>query len=119
MGNGVEVRIRTARRKRGLSQAALANLLGLHRSAISQWEMVNGTLPSFDNLARVAVILDVSFEWLAMGRGEMLFEAPAERSPFAWESLAQDTEEERALAALRRIPQRRRTAVIDLLEMLT
>lgn len=119
MPTGVEVRIRSARRRANLSQAELAERMGLHRSAVSQWELVDGTMPSLDNLARLAITLNVSFEWLATGRGEPSLAAPThDPSPFSIEAMAQDSEEERALRALRRIPRRKRSHVIDLLDAL-
>ena len=62
-------RIRRARLSAGLSQAALAKETGVRRSAVTQWEKEGGTSPSVANLARIAVVTQVHFEWLATGRG--------------------------------------------------
>ncbi len=62
-------RIRNARLTTGLSQAALAEKIGVQRSAVAQWEMLNGSSPTVDNLAKLAKITSVRFEWLATGRG--------------------------------------------------
>lgn len=65
-------RIRRARAIKGISQAGLARHLGVTTSAVGHWERPDGNFPSLENLIEVAQHLSVSFEWLAMGRGEML-----------------------------------------------
>jgi transcriptional regulator with XRE-family HTH domain len=67
---GLATRIRRARRIAGLSQQALANTLGVTRSAVSNWES-DSVCPATDRLAILATTLQVGFEWLATGRGEM------------------------------------------------
>jgi transcriptional regulator with XRE-family HTH domain len=64
----IGTRIRAARERRGLTQAALAELVGVTRSAVAQWEtgrsgQVGG------NLAQIAKILDVGVEHLLLGSG--------------------------------------------------
>lgn len=67
----IGTRIRQARIAAGLSQARLAQLLGVTRSACSQWESPQGTVPRGARLAELAALLGVSYEWLAMGgRGD-------------------------------------------------
>ena len=66
-------RIRQARRHGNLSQQALAERVGVHRSAVAQWEQPGGSHPTMENLARIAISTGVSFEWLATGRGRMQF----------------------------------------------
>ncbi|HEX2595601.1 MAG TPA: helix-turn-helix transcriptional regulator [Luteimonas sp.] len=68
---GLAERVRRARRIAGLSQQELARALGVTRSAISNWESTNAAQPATDRLARLANALEVSFEWIATGRGEM------------------------------------------------
>jgi len=52
----------------------LAVLVGVKRSSANQWESPNlGKEPSTSNLIKIALITGVSFEWLATGRGEMLW----------------------------------------------
>ncbi|MDZ7735004.1 MAG: helix-turn-helix domain-containing protein [Gammaproteobacteria bacterium] len=63
----IGTRIRQARIAAGLSQARLAELLGVTRSACSQWESPQGTVPRGTRLAELAGLLGVSYEWLAMG----------------------------------------------------
>jgi len=62
------LRLIKSRRERRLSQQGLADLIGVSRSALAQWE-TNISRPHIGNLQKVAEVLDVSFEWLATGRG--------------------------------------------------
>ena len=64
-------RIRRARRIAGFSQQALADALGVTRSAVSNWESNSGASPATDRLVVLARVLHVGFEWIATGRGEM------------------------------------------------
>lgn len=63
-------RITKARKHRKISQARLATLIGVSRGACGQWER-EITCPSTAHLASLALFLEVNFEWLATGRGEM------------------------------------------------
>ena len=58
-------RIREAREQAGISQTELARLLGVTRSACSQWESPQGTAPRRERLEQLATLLGVSYEWLA------------------------------------------------------
>jgi phage repressor protein C with HTH and peptisase S24 domain len=63
--------IRTARKRRGLVQREVSELLGVAVAAVGQWESgTNG--PSADNLVRVAEVLRVNP--LALMRGELVYE---------------------------------------------
>jgi transcriptional regulator with XRE-family HTH domain len=62
-------RVRHARRAAGLSQSGLAERLGVVPSAVAQWESPQGTSPTVAHLAHIAQLTNVSFEWLATGRG--------------------------------------------------
>ena len=64
-------RIRLARRHGGLSQAALADLVGVHRSAVSHWEAAQPKRPNIGHLLATAAATRVRFEWLATGHGPM------------------------------------------------
>ena len=64
-------RILRSRKERKLSQQALADLIGVSRSALAQWETEMSS-PSLENLRKMAELLEVSFEWLATGRGNQL-----------------------------------------------
>ena len=77
-------RIRRARTVRKWTQARLANYAGVHRSAVAQWEQLSGTKPSVIHLSKIAEALEVSFEWLATGRGRLKIDPayePGERTP--------------------------------------
>lgn len=69
-------RIKKARQAQGLSQAELAETLGITRSACSQWEADQGTGPRRERLEHLADLLGVSYEWLATGRDEVRDEPP-------------------------------------------
>ena len=61
-------RMAYARKQKMLNQQVLADHLGVTRGSISQYE--NGIIdPNLNNLDQAAKLLDVSFEWLAFGRG--------------------------------------------------
>lgn len=62
-------RLKEARDAAGLSQAKLAELVGVSRAAVNQWE--NGDIKSLrpENLFKVARALNCSAEWLATGNG--------------------------------------------------
>lgn len=62
------IRLIKTRREKRLSQQALADLIGVSRSALAQWE-TDMSRPSLDNLRKIAEVMEVSFEWLATGRG--------------------------------------------------
>lgn len=62
------IRILRSRKEKKLSQQSLADLIGVSRSALAQWETQSSS-PSLANLRKMAEILEVSFEWLATGRG--------------------------------------------------
>ncbi|MHC3940195.1 XRE family transcriptional regulator [Paenochrobactrum sp. BZR 201-1] len=50
-----------------LSQEAFASLLGVTRGAVGNWELGKGI--KFENLQKIALILEQPVEWLATGRG--------------------------------------------------
>ena len=63
-------RIQASRKLRDISQKELAEKIGITAGAISQYES-SATEPTIKNLSKIAIELDVSFEWLATGRGEL------------------------------------------------
>lgn len=111
---GMAERLRTARRATGMSQEALAQRLGIRRAAVTQWEHLEGTLPSVVNLLQAAVETGVTFEWLATGRGTMRLESD-EVPAFSTDCIAQGADEEHLLAAFRRLNNRQREALMTLL----
>ncbi|MBW5290101.1 MAG: hypothetical protein Rsou_1477 [Candidatus Ruthia sp. Asou_11_S2] len=56
---------------KGLSQKELAGKIGVTSSAISQYESTSSfnAEPSLKNLRKIAQEFNISFEWLATGRG--------------------------------------------------
>ncbi|HDZ8855704.1 TPA: helix-turn-helix domain-containing protein [Aeromonas dhakensis] len=61
-------RIRELRKKHGLTQQKLGELIGVKKSSISQWENDEHS-PSGDNLAQLSKVFGVSAHWLATGKG--------------------------------------------------
>lgn len=59
----IAVRIREARKFAGLSQAQVANILGIHRPSVTEIEAGNRRV-SAEELARMAELFDVSVAWL-------------------------------------------------------
>jgi transcriptional regulator with XRE-family HTH domain len=108
-------RIRQVRRSASLSQADLARQIGVARSAVAQWEGRNGSRPTTQNMAKIALVTSVNFEWLATGRGGRWqdFEAaPASNL----DRFAQDELEERLLVGFRRIGDRERRPLVEFIE---
>lgn len=55
--------IKRLRKNKGLKQQELEEILGIKRNSYSDWE--NGkTEPRFENLVKLADLLDVSLDWL-------------------------------------------------------
>ncbi|MBX3711908.1 MAG: helix-turn-helix transcriptional regulator [Lysobacter sp.] len=107
-------RIRRARTLAGLTQAELAQLVGVQRGAVAQWESPNGSLPSMDHLIAIAQHTGVHLEWLGTGRGKPCPEA-GQASPDTDER-AQDELEAACLQALRRMPRRMRERILSVLQ---
>lgn len=61
-------RIKDLRKKHGLTQQKLGELVGVSKASISQWESGEHS-PSGDNLAVLSKALGVSAHWLATGKG--------------------------------------------------
>jgi len=115
-------RVRQARLAAKISQLRLAELVGVHRSAVAQWERSGGAHPSMENLARIAIVTGVNLEWLGTGRGQMKYisDLPADQSPVVLlQFAAQDETESRALLGLRRLDFVQALAVVELIESLS
>lgn len=113
-------RIRLARRHAGLSQAALAEAVGVQRSAVSHWEAVQGKSPSMVNLRRVATVTSVQFEWLATGRGRMALSADEALDGIAAvdATMVDEPLELRMLAAFRTLAPRSQAPLVELMEQM-
>jgi transcriptional regulator with XRE-family HTH domain len=114
-------RIRLARRHAGLSQAKLAEAIGVQRSAVSHWESPQGKNPSVDHMRAVAMIAGITFEWLATGRGKMQLseDAMLDSVSAADAILVEDRAELRLIQAFRLASPRIRVAVVEIVEELT
>ena len=114
-------RIRLARRHAGLSQAKLAEAIGVQRSAVSHWESPQGKNPSVDHLRAVAMIAGITFEWLATGRGKMQLseDAMLDSVSAADAILVEDRAELRLIQAFRLASPRIRVALVEIVEELT
>ena len=115
----LQERIRRARRKVGMSQAALAERLHVRRSAVSNWESANDVHPSMQNLIAIARVCEVSLEWLGTGRGAMA-QDPASLAdvPAAHAELVDAHDERELLAGFRNLPRRSQQAVLELVDIL-
>ena len=81
-------------------------------------ELQVGTLPSAGNLAKIAKITGVSFEWLATGRGTSRLLATRETSAIEIASFAHNLFEERLLQMARAMPPKVRDSLARFLEAL-
>jgi transcriptional regulator with XRE-family HTH domain len=93
MGREVGVRLRHARKLKGLTQVQLAKSSGVKQSTISEVETGESKSPVGTNLVRLAQTLSVSPEWLAAGKGPMVASDPplpieAQRVARDWLKLA-------------------------------
>lgn len=112
-------RIRLARRKAKLSQAALAKLLGVQRSAVSNWESVNPAKPAIANLIAIAKAINVSLDWLATGQGSMRSGHDPHQDVMAVDAEFTDTPHERdLLRAFRSMSHRSQVVFMELAEEL-
>ncbi|KAB7632571.1 helix-turn-helix domain-containing protein [Stenotrophomonas rhizophila] len=110
-------RVRRTRIRAGMSQSRFAKELGVHRSAVAQWERSGGSRPSLDKLVLISSIARVSIDWLVTGVHEF-------RSPVAElncpadvpEYVARDYLEERLLLAMRCLPAHSRLKLVTYLE---
>lgn len=109
------LRIRRCRTLARFSQGELASRVGVHRSAVTQWERDGGTHPSIEHLAAISVATNVPFEWLATGRGQPA-QAPETEVPAVAMDYAVDELEARLLEVIRRLPKGKRQAVCSLIE---
>ena len=108
-------RIRIARRKAGLSQSQAAQVLAVHRGTVGHWERGAGHQPTNANLMQLAVLVAVSYEWLATGRGSMQVSSiEDEVAALRLDCFAQSDGEEQLLLAFRKLPEHKRNAIVEL-----
>ena len=108
----IGLRIKMAREIRGLSPSGLARRIGVRPASCSHWESCRSD-PSITNLSKLAVILDVDFDWLATGRGNMQYGEGLRASPYPAEIIPPDQQE--LLAAYQRLKPRRQKELLDFL----
>lgn len=102
-------RIRQARQAAGLSQAELADILGITRSACSQWEADKGTGPRRARLETLAEALGVSYLWLVTGQENAVRE---------FEPTYMSAEQLELLRLFKTMPVKQRRALLDFLRSL-
>jgi transcriptional regulator with XRE-family HTH domain len=113
-------RIRLARRHGGLSQAALSDIVGVHRSAVSHWEATHPKRPNIGHLLAVAAATRVRFEWLATGKGPMELDDDAQAAllpPIAG-GTGIDSGERELLLAFRAASRQSRAVMLELAHQL-
>ena len=98
-----------------MTQTALAERVGVQRSAVAQWEHHTGSQPSIQHLIAVAECTGVSLEWLGTGRGSPERETPL--APGLWiDSVrALNDTEATCLRVLRRMSPQVRNRMVALL----
>jgi len=113
-------RIRRARKMLGTSQADLARAMKVHRSCVGHWEGIHNANPGPDRLAKLAIVLGISYEWLATGRGPMkLGHDPADDIPASFGRLVDAPDALRLLHAWETMPSRSRMALLEIAEQLS
>ena len=111
----LNIRIRTARLRAGLTQTALAQRLGVSRTAVVNWESgSNRARPSAERLEEICRITGVAWEWLATGRGQATLSADSILAVDA--EFVDDPVERRLLQAFRDRDPSIKQAILTLLE---
>lgn len=91
---------------------ALSEHYGVSRETARKW-LIGLALPELERMIEIAVQQRVSFEWLATGRGNLEGKGLHVREQ---PSKYEDAEELRLIGLVRRLPRKRRRALIQLLE---
>ncbi len=111
-------RIQLARTSAGFNKSELSRTLNVTPTSCSSWELPpenrNASRPSVDNLGRLALILNVRFEWIATGRGSMRTALTGTRSGTTAKS-----QQTRLLAVYRSLPARQRGSVLGFLKIIS
>ena len=118
---GINARVRQARKAAGISQSRLAQILGVTRSACSQWESAQGTTPRRERLEQLAILLGVSYEWLATGariKGERPVFGVKEDAPTTYKTVMTRDQEE-LLRLYGTLSVKARIALMEFLRTLT
>lgn len=107
------MRIRAARQNAKLSQANLAENLGVSRGAVANWESKGNAYPAAARLVEMAILTQVSIEWLATGRGRMTRQLDIDDVPAVEGELVYDTAERKLLESYRSCPPRLRLLILQ------
>lgn len=105
------------RRRAGLGQKQLAEIIGVGRSAVSNWESARGTEPSVSHMRAHAMATQVVFEWLATGRGEMTRDASLDVPAVADVILVECPRERKLLECFRSASARAQCTLIEFVEI--
>ena len=105
-----------ARTRKQCSQLELASMLNVGRSAVANWEC-GVKVPSSLRLQHIAMVTNVSFEWLATGRGSA--ELGDQWTPAAEGVIVDDPEEVLMLQNFRACSAAGKRAVARMLAALT
>ncbi|MGO0999682.1 helix-turn-helix transcriptional regulator [Lysobacter sp. CA196] len=111
-------RIRRARALSRTSQLALAQAVGVQRSAVAQWERSNGSRPSMLHLVAIAMATGVCLEWLGTGRGQVRPNEDAWTPAMRPGDYAQDEIEEECLVSLRQLPFQLRKQLVTTISLM-
>lgn len=115
MTTSMAARIQSARSRSSLTQTQLASYLGINRSAVAQWERLEGgTNPKIEHLCKIAELTGVRFEWLATGLGRSRARRRPQSSSVPSEQASNEFEAQ-CLLLLRRVPQHKRALATELL----
>ncbi|MEO1894153.1 MAG: helix-turn-helix transcriptional regulator [Alcanivorax sp.] len=106
--SGFQERLKSARQRLGLTQEALAEELNVTKASVSAWE-TGREKPGFRLLPRLRIVLGTSLDDLICG-GDTDGEPP---EGDRW--VARNDDETTLLKAYRKLPAKRRRALLDLL----
>ena len=102
-----------------LPPTLLAKLLGVQRSAVSNWESINPAKPAIANLIAIAKAINISLDWLATGQGSMRSGHDPHQDVMAVDVEFTDTPHERdLLRAFRSMSHRSQIVFMELAEEL-
>jgi transcriptional regulator with XRE-family HTH domain len=114
-------RISLARKEAGFNKSELARNLDVTPTSCSSWELPsdnrNNSRPSVNNLGRLALILNVRFEWLATGRGPMSLTPTARSQPKT--PLSQSDRAQSLLSLYRMLPASQRSSMLDFIRLVS
>lgn len=117
--NSLPTRIRKARLSATLTQAELARCIGVKRSAVTQWEHPQGTLPSVQHLLQIAVETGTCIEWLATARGPSRIDTGEAVTTILAEDCAKDAQESDLLLRFRVLSPKKRRIALQILQVLS